>query len=58
MHEAGTTVVMVEQSVDLASRVAPRACFLERGRVLYDGPAPALREHPLVRAVFLGPRPK
>lgn len=58
LHRAGTTVVMVEQSVDLALRIAPRACFLERGRVLYDGPAPALRDHPLVRAAFLGPRPE
>lgn len=58
LHQAGTTVVIVEQSVDLALRLAPRACFLERGRVLYDGPSGGLRDHPLLRAVFLGARPQ
>ena len=58
LHKSGTTVVIVEQSVDLALRLAQRACFLERGRILYDGPSSGLRGHPLLRAVFLGARPQ
>jgi ABC-type branched-subunit amino acid transport system ATPase component/ABC-type branched-subunit amino acid transport system permease subunit len=56
LRAAGTTIVLVEQSVDLALELADRAYFLEKGAVRFAGPARRLLEHPeLVRAVFLGP---
>lgn len=55
LNAAGTTVVLVEQSVSLALTVADRAVFLEKGTVRFDGPAKELLERDdLVRAVFLG----
>lgn len=54
IHAQGTTVVVVEQSVNVAARLADRAVFLERGSVHFDGPIEVLRErHDLLRAVFV-----
>jgi branched-chain amino acid transport system ATP-binding protein len=54
LHEAGTTIVLVEQSVDLALSVAKRAVFMEKGEVRFDGPAEELRRHPeLLRSVYI-----
>jgi branched-chain amino acid transport system permease protein len=54
LRATGTTVVVVEQSLDLAERVADRAYFLERGEVRFAGTPAELRAHPeLVRAVFI-----
>lgn len=48
--DAGTAVVVVEQSIDLAASFADRAVFLDKGRVQFDGPAAEL----LSRAELLG----
>ena len=54
MAAAGTTVLIVEQSVPLALEVAARAYFLEKGAVRFAGPTRELLDRPdLVRAVFL-----
>ena len=54
IHARGTTVIVVEQSVNVALTICERAVFLERGRVRFDGPTTALLERPdLLRAVFL-----
>jgi branched-chain amino acid transport system ATP-binding protein len=54
IHAAGTTVLLVEQSADLALGLATRAVFLERGRVRFDGDPQTLRRRDdLLRAVFL-----
>jgi ABC-type branched-subunit amino acid transport system ATPase component/branched-subunit amino acid ABC-type transport system permease component len=54
IHAAGTTVVLVEQSVNLAITLAQRAVFLEKGEVRFDGPTAELLAHPeILRAVFL-----
>jgi ABC-type branched-subunit amino acid transport system ATPase component/ABC-type branched-subunit amino acid transport system permease subunit len=54
IHARGTTVIVVEQSVNVALTVCDRAVFLERGRVRFDGPTTELLERPdLLRAVFL-----
>jgi ABC-type branched-subunit amino acid transport system ATPase component/sugar phosphate permease len=54
VHEAGTTVVLVEQSVDLALSVARRAVFMEKGEIRFDGPAEELRARPeLLRSVYI-----
>ncbi len=54
MAAVGTTVVIVEQSVNVASAIARRAVFLERGRVQFSGPTPDLGSQPqLLRSVFV-----
>jgi ABC-type branched-subunit amino acid transport system ATPase component len=56
-HSDGATVVIVDQSVDMALDLAPRACFLEAGRVRFDGPSEELRKRgDLLRPVFLARR--
>jgi ABC-type branched-subunit amino acid transport system ATPase component len=51
----GMTIVIVEQSVNIALSLADRAVFMEKGRVRFEGPAKDLLERDdLVRAVFLG----
>jgi branched-chain amino acid transport system ATP-binding protein len=55
LRSQGTTVVLVDQSVNVALEVADRAVFLERGVVRFSGPAGDLLERPdLLRSVFLG----
>lgn len=55
IHAAGTSVVIVEQSLTTALRLAERAIFLEKGEVRFTGPTNDLLERPdLLRAVFLG----
>src|SRR5690349_6300495 len=54
IHAAGTTVVLVEQSVNVAISLAQRAIFLEKGEVRFDGPTAELLDRPdVLRAVFL-----
>jgi ABC-type branched-subunit amino acid transport system ATPase component/branched-subunit amino acid ABC-type transport system permease component len=58
IHAAGTTVVLVEQSVDVALLLAERAVFLEKGEVRFRGPTAGLLDRPdLLRSVFIGARP-
>jgi ABC-type branched-subunit amino acid transport system ATPase component/ABC-type branched-subunit amino acid transport system permease subunit len=55
IHARGTTVVIVEQSVNVALLVAERAVFLEKGQVRFSGPSADLLDRPdLLRAVFSG----
>ena len=54
MADDGVTVVLVEQSVNVALTVAERAYFMERGTIMFDGPTAELLERPdLLRSVFL-----
>jgi ABC-type branched-subunit amino acid transport system ATPase component/predicted MFS family arabinose efflux permease len=54
INAAGTTVVIVEQSVNVALQLARRAVFMENGRVRFDGPLAELYERgDILRAVFL-----
>lgn len=54
VNARGTTVVLVEQSVNLALRLADHAVFLERGEVRFDGrTADLLARDDLLRPVFL-----
>jgi ABC-type branched-subunit amino acid transport system ATPase component/ABC-type branched-subunit amino acid transport system permease subunit len=51
----GVTVIVVEQSVNVALLLARRAVFLEKGRVRFSGPTAELLDRPdVLRAVFLG----
>ena len=55
INEQGTTVVLVEQSVNVALTVARRAVFMDKGEVRFDGPTEELLgRSDLVRSVFLG----
>lgn len=50
----GTTVVLVEQSVDVALEVASRALFMEKGAIRFEGSTADLLGRPdLLRSVFL-----
>jgi branched-chain amino acid transport system ATP-binding protein len=54
LADDGVTVVLVEQSVNVALTVAERAYFLERGEIRFEGPTAELLERPdLLRSVFL-----
>lgn len=54
MADDGVTIVLVEQSVNVALTVAGRAYFMERGTIMFDGPTSELLERPdLLRSVFL-----
>ncbi|MEX2393879.1 MAG: MFS transporter, partial [Actinomycetota bacterium] len=54
IHEGGTTVILVEQSVNTALKLARRAAFMEKGEVRFEGPTEELLERPdILRAVFL-----
>ncbi|MFP5579614.1 MAG: ATP-binding cassette domain-containing protein [Acidimicrobiia bacterium] len=56
LRESGLTVVLVEQSVNVALDVADRAAFMEKGEVRFTGPAQDLRHRDdLLRSVFIGP---
>ena len=51
----GQTMVIVEQSLNIALAFADRAIFMEKGVVRFEGPAQELAERDdLARAVFLG----
>jgi ABC-type branched-subunit amino acid transport system ATPase component len=61
IHRSGTTVVVVEQSVNVALTLAERAVFMEKGEVRFTGPTVELLERPdLLRSVFIrtGPAPR
>ena len=54
IHANGTTVILVEQSVNVAMSLAKRAVFMEKGEVRFDGPTAELLARPdVLRAVFL-----
>jgi branched-chain amino acid transport system ATP-binding protein len=54
LKEAGTTVILVEQSINIALTLAATAFFMEKGEVRFHGPTTALLERPdVLRSVFL-----
>jgi ABC-type branched-subunit amino acid transport system ATPase component/ABC-type branched-subunit amino acid transport system permease subunit len=57
MNRDGVTVLVVEQSVNVAVSIAERAVFMEKGAVRFTGATAELTERPdLLRAVFLESR--
>jgi ABC-type branched-subunit amino acid transport system ATPase component len=55
LKEQGQTMLIVEQSLNVALSIADRAIFLEKGQVRFEGAARDLLERDdLVRAVFFG----
>ncbi len=54
VNEEGISILLVEQNVDFALRIADRAYVLEHGHVTREGDAAALRASDDVRAAYLG----
>jgi len=54
IHAEGCTVILVEQSVNVALAIAQRAYFMEKGEVRFSGPTAELLERgDILRSVFL-----
>jgi ABC-type branched-subunit amino acid transport system ATPase component/ABC-type branched-subunit amino acid transport system permease subunit len=54
LHEGGTTIIVVEQSVNVALQLAERAVFLEKGEVRFSGLTSELLDRPdILRSVFI-----
>ena len=54
LNEKGTTILLVEQNANMALRLAHRACLLETGNLVLEGPASELLVNPRVREAYLG----
>jgi len=54
IHEAGVSVLLVEQNVDRALAISSRAYLLLEGQVTMTGPAAELRASPELRRTVLG----
>jgi len=55
IQDTGVTLVVVEQSLNIAAELCERAVFLEKGEVRFQGPTRELMERDdIARAVFLG----
>ena len=54
LSAAGTTIILVEQSVNLALTLAETAYFMEKGEIRFHGPTAELLDRPdVLRSVFL-----
>jgi ABC-type branched-subunit amino acid transport system ATPase component/MFS family permease len=54
LRDQGTTIILVEQSVNVALTVAETAYFMEKGEIRFSGATSELLERPdLLRSVFL-----
>ncbi|MFN2538959.1 MAG: MFS transporter [Mycobacteriales bacterium] len=55
INAEGVSIMIIEQSVNVALNLAKRAIFLDRGKVRYDGPTEDLAGRgDLLRSIFLG----
>ena len=55
VHALGVAILIVEQSLNVAAEICPRAVFLEKGAVRFEGKtADLLERDDIARAVFLG----
>jgi ABC-type branched-subunit amino acid transport system ATPase component len=55
LRDAGQAMLVVEQSLTVAARLAPRVVFVEKGAVRFDGPIAELTARDeFARAIFLG----
>lgn len=57
IHAAGVSILLVEQSLNIAAQLCPRSVFLEKGEVRFEGhTSELLGRDDIARAVFLGAR--
>jgi branched-chain amino acid transport system ATP-binding protein len=54
LHGDGMTMLLAEQSVELALEISQHAYVLQTGRTVLDGPAAALADNPNVQRIYLG----
>ena len=54
LHEAGTTILLVEQNARMALSIADRGYVLETGRIVKTGTGPELLKDDDVRKAYLG----
>jgi ABC-type branched-subunit amino acid transport system ATPase component len=55
LNEGGVTLIVVEQSLNIAAQLCDRAVFLEKGAVRFEGrTAELVEQDDIARAVFLG----
>ena len=54
IHDTGLTIVVVEQSINVALRLAERAVFMEKGEFRFTGSTKELLDRPdILRSVFI-----
>ncbi|ETI69044.1 ABC transporter ATP-binding protein [Neobacillus vireti] len=54
INELGTTILLIDQNVNYALRIAHRAYVLENGRIVMQGEGNSLLEDPYLRKAYLG----
>ncbi len=54
LHQAGTTILLVEQNAAMALEVADRAYVLETGKIATSGTGKELAESPAIKEAYLG----
>lgn len=54
LHAEGLTLLLAEQSIDLALEVADHGYLLQTGRTVLNGPAAELKDDPHVQEIYLG----
>ena len=54
LHAEGMTMLLAEQSVELALEISQHAYVLQTGRSVLDGPAASLAKDPEVQRIYLG----
>jgi ABC-type branched-subunit amino acid transport system ATPase component len=55
IHRSGVSIVVVEQSLNIAAQLCERSIFLEKGQVRFEGrTADLLEQDDIARAVFFG----
>ena len=54
LHDAGTTILLVEQNAEMALRIADRAYVLESGRITLSGTGAELAQSDSVKKAYLG----
>jgi branched-chain amino acid transport system ATP-binding protein len=54
LHEAGTTILLVEQNAHKALKIADRGYVLETGKIIAEGKASDLLEDESVKNAYLG----
>ena len=54
LHEAGTTILLVEQNAQAALSVADRGYVLETGKVVTTGTGAELLASPVIKKAYLG----
>jgi branched-chain amino acid transport system ATP-binding protein len=54
INKLGTTILLIDQNVNYALRIAHRAYVLENGRIVMQGEGNSLLEDPYLRKAYLG----